>query len=76
MYYYNKHMIKIKLREIMWEKEITAVDIYNATGISTSTISNIIHGKRPNISLNTIDKLCDVLDCRIQDLLEFERVNK
>lgn len=60
----------------MWEKDVSAVDIYNATGISASTISNIIRGKRPSMRLDTIDKLCDFLDCRVQDLLEFERVNK
>ncbi len=60
----------------MWDKDITAVEIFKATGISTSTISDIIRGKRPNIRLDTVDKLCDFLDCRIQDLLEFERINK
>lgn len=76
MNYYNEYMIKVKLRELMWQKDVKAVDIFNATGISTSTISNIIRGKRPSIRLDTIDKLCDFLDCRVQDLLEFERVNK
>ena len=60
----------------MWDKDITAIEIFNATGISTSTISDIIRGKRHNIRLDTVDKLCDFLDCRIQDLLEFERINK
>ena len=68
-------MIKIKLRELMWDKYMTAVEIQRQTGIHATTISKIIHNKYTNIGLDTVDKLCDVLDCRIQDLLEFERVN-
>lgn len=60
----------------MWQRNITATKINKETGISTTTISNIIHGKHKNVGLDIIDKLCDVLDCRIQDLLEFERNNK
>lgn len=69
-------MIKIKLRELMWDKNITAIDIQRQTGIHATTISRIIHNKHTNIELDTVDKLCDILDCRIQDLLQFERVNK
>jgi len=69
-------MIKIRLRELMWEKNISAVDIQKETGIHATTISKIINGKHTNFGLETVDKLCTVLDCRIQDLLRFERVNK
>lgn len=71
-----KIMIKIKLRELMWEKNISAVKIQKETGIHTATISRIIHGKHSNLGLDTVDKLCEVLDCKIQDLLIYERLNK
>lgn len=60
----------------MWQKNISAKKINDEVGIGTTTISNIIHGKHKNVGLDIIDKLCEVLDCRIQDLLEFERNNK
>lgn len=69
-------MIKIRLRELMWEKDISAVEIQRETGIHAITISKIINGKHSNFGLDTVDKLCDVLDCRVQDLLVYERVNK
>ena len=69
-------MIKIKLRELMWERNVTAVQIQKETGIHATTISKIIHNKYNNLGLETIDKLCDVLNCKIQDLLTYERVNK
>ena len=64
-------MIKIKLRQILWDKEITAVWVHKATGISQSILSNIIRGKRTNVGLDIIDKLCDYLNCDISDLIEF-----
>lgn len=60
----------------MWQKNISATEINKLTGLSTTLISQIINGKHINIRLETVDKLCEVLDCRIQDLLEFERINK
>ena len=60
----------------MWEKNISAVDIQKLTGIHATTISKIINGKHKNFGLEMIDKLCEVLDCRIQDLLQYERNNK
>lgn len=69
-------MIKIKLRELMWVRNISAVQIQKETGINAATISRIINKKHNNLSLETIDRLCDVLDCKIQDLLIYERVNK
>lgn len=68
-------MIKVKLRELMWEKNITAVQIQKETGIHATTISKIIHNKHVNFGLDIVDKLCDVLNCKVQDLLEYERKN-
>ncbi len=60
----------------MWERNITAVQIQKETGINAATISRIINGKHNNLGLDMIDKLCGVLDCKIQDLLSYERLNK
>ena len=46
-------MIKIKLRQILWDKEITAVSVHKATGISQTILSNIIRGKRTNVGLES-----------------------
>ena len=69
-------MIKIHLRELMWEKNISAVQIQKEIGIHATTVSRIINGKQQNLGLETLDKLCTVLDCKIQDLITYERVNK
>jgi putative transcriptional regulator len=64
-------MIRIKLRQLLWDKELTAVAVHKATGISQSIISEIIHNKRVNVGLDIINKLCIFLECDISDILEF-----
>ncbi|MBO6087343.1 helix-turn-helix transcriptional regulator [bacterium] len=64
-------MIKIKLRQLMWDNEVTAVALHNATGVSKSIISEIIHNKRVNIGLDIVNKFCIFFKCGVNDLLEF-----
>lgn len=66
-------MIKIKLRQLLWDKDITATAVHKATGISQSILSDIMRGKRSNVGLDIINKLCLYLDCDISDLLQFIR---
>lgn len=70
---YNYYMIILKLRQVMWDKEITATAIHKATGISQSILSDIVRGKRTNIGLDIINKLCDYLNCDISDILEYKK---
>ena len=65
-------MIQIKLRELLWERDISGLELHKATGISQSKISEIIRGKRTNITLETVEKICLSLNCSIQDLIEIK----
>lgn len=40
------------------------------TGISQNHISKMYNGSTERIYLNTLDKLCNALDCEISDILE------
>ena len=65
-------MIRIKLRELLWARDISSLELHRATGISQSKISEIIRGKRTNITLETVEKICVFLKCNIQDLIEIK----
>ena len=69
---YNFIMIMIKLRELLWDKDISGKELHLATGISQAKISEIIRGKRTNITLETVEKICLFLKCEIQDLIEIK----
>ena len=64
-------MIKIKLRQLLWDREVTATAVHKATGISQFILSDIVRGKRTNVGLDIINKLCVYLECDIKDILEF-----
>lgn len=66
-------MITIKLRELLWQRNVSGVELHRATGISQAKISEIIRGKRTNITLDTVEKICLFLDCKISDLIEISK---
>ena len=63
-------MIEFKLDDLLWQHRKTAEQVRIATGISAATLSNIRTGKNLNISVNTLDKLCDYFKCSVSDILE------
>lgn len=69
-------MIRVRLRELMWKRNLSAVEIQRLTGIHATTISKIINGKNTNFRLDTLNKLCEVLDCKVQDILNYEPIKE
>lgn len=66
-------MIKINLRELLWEHNVSGIQLHRATGISQAKISEIIRGKRTNVTLDTIERICLFLDCKINELVEIKK---
>ena len=64
-------MIRIHLSRLLGEKRWTQADLSRKTGIRPNTISEIYHELNERVNLNHIDKICEVLECDISDLLEF-----
>jgi len=64
-------MLKIKLSEIMGRKRIRPVDLAKMTGLSKTTIHKLYYEKSANLGVETLNKLCKTLDCKISDLLEY-----
>ncbi|CAN2924760.1 MULTISPECIES: helix-turn-helix domain-containing protein [Streptococcus] len=56
------------------EKDITEYYLIKIEGISANTLHRIKKGE--SITTKTIDKLCEVLECRVEDIIEFQYDNK
>lgn len=41
------------------------------TGLSKDTIYLLYYDKNRTVKLETIDKLCKALDCKVEDLFEY-----
>ncbi len=62
-------MIKFdRLWQTMSEKNITQYDLYTHYHINRSQINRLKHNK--NVEVNTIDRLCNILKCRVEDIME------
>lgn len=68
-------MIKYdKLWETMKEKGITQYALYTTYNINRSQLDRLRRNK--NVQVNTIDRLCNILHCRVEDIMEhFDDVN-
>lgn len=57
-----------KLWKLLIDRGMKKTDLKNATGISSSTISKM--GKNEQVSMDSILKVCKVLNCDIGDIME------
>lgn len=57
------------LRRLLVERDMTAADLRKATGISRNTFTSINADKF--VSLETLAVICEYLNCRIEDVVEF-----
>ncbi|MFK9120731.1 helix-turn-helix domain-containing protein [Peribacillus frigoritolerans] len=63
-------MIKVHLSRVMGERKMKISDLANATGLHRNGITKLYNEERKGIEFDTLEKLCDALDCDISDLLE------
>ena len=63
-------MIKVKVNNILESKERNIKWLSNKCNLSYSTIYNFCMGKTSAVSYNVVEAVCDVLECKIEDILE------
>lgn len=64
-------MVKIHLDRLLFEKKWSQAELARRTGIRPTTISEIYNELIERINLDHIDRICEALDCRTQDLIEY-----
>ena len=63
-------MNKNKLSGIMGRRRMNMAEVAREAGLTHVTVFRIYHEKTKTIELETLDKLCNALNCRIQDIFE------
>lgn len=61
-------MYRLNIRKLLDEKGKSQYWLSKQTGISQNNISKIYNGETVNIRLDTINKLCNALECDPGDL--------
>ena len=52
----------------MKERGITQYDLYTHYSISRSQLNRLKHNQ--NVEVDTINKLCSILQCKVEDIME------
>ena len=61
--------MKVILDETLKTKGKSQYWLAKETGIAASTINNLCNGKTDRISFNVIDRICDALECDVNDII-------
>ncbi len=64
-------MIRIKLSELMGKEKMTRKHLAELTGIRPNTIGDLYREDVKKIDIQTLNKLCEVFDCKVGELLEY-----
>lgn len=64
-------MIRIYLSRILGERRWSQAKLARATGIRPATINDIYNEFAVRVNLEHLDKICEVLDCELSDLMVY-----
>ena len=64
--------VKERILELCQERDITINKLSNMSGVTQSTVNNIVSGRNNSTTISTIKKLCDGLGITIEDFFHSE----
>ena len=64
--------VKLRIIELCKENKITLNKLSTISGITQSTLNNIISGRNNSTTVSTIKKICDGLEITIQEFFNSE----
>lgn len=59
--------IKIRINNLMVERNLTSSKLSTLAGISRSTLSKFMSGKRKSLELKTLEFICEGLNIKLRD---------
>lgn len=61
--------VKERILELCREKNLSVNKLSNMSGVTQSTVNNIVSGRNHSATISTIKKLCDGMGITIEDFL-------
>lgn len=65
-------MIRIHLSTLLGARKMTQAELAQKTGIRAATINEMYHEIIERVNLNHLDKICEVLGCRLDELMDYK----
>ena len=66
-------MIVVNLDVMLAKRKMKVSDLAEQVGITLANISILKNGKAKAVRFETLDKICEVLDCQPGDILEHQK---
>lgn len=66
-------MIKFKLDTLLEQKNITRYKLSKLTGTDNNTLAKIYNNNSTQVKLETLDKICNALECDLHDLISYQK---
>lgn len=64
-------MVRILLRELLFERRWSRAELSRATGIRPNTIGDYYNELVDRVNLEHLNLICSALNCNISDILEY-----
>lgn len=64
--------VRERILELCREKDISINKLCTMSGVTQSTVNNIVSGRNNSATISTIKKLCDGLDISIEEFFHSE----
>ena len=64
-------MIRVNLDVIMAKRHMSSGELSERLGITPANLSILKNNKGKTVRFSTLDALCKILDCRVEDILEY-----
>lgn len=69
-------MIVVNLDVMMAKRKMSLNELSEKVGLTLSNLSILKTGKAKAIRFNTLEAICNALDCQPGDILEYKKTNK
>lgn len=66
-------MIIINIDVMLAKRKMSVTELSEKVGITLANMSILKNGKAKAIKVETLDKICDALDCQPGDILEWRK---
>lgn len=60
-----------KLWKLLIDKDMNKTDLRELTGLGQATIAKLSKGE--NVNTEVLDRICNALDCTIEDIVEYKK---
>ncbi len=66
-------MVIFKLRELLKNNKMSRYKLRQYTGFTYTRVNDYYFGRVKDIKVSEINKLCELFDCKINDLVEYKK---